>query len=60
MQQERFLFAVVNRIREMVNVTYGAGTWSEYVEKCLLFGFELLVAPYAVAHLKYSVSGEWL
>ena len=53
-----FLFAVVNRIREMVNVTYGAGTWNEYVEKYLLprlFGFELLVAPYAVAHLKLGL-----
>ena len=53
-----FLFAVINRIREMVNATYGAGTWSEYVEKCLLprlFGFELLVAPYAVAHLKLGL-----
>ena len=53
-----FLFAVVNRIREMVNVTYGAGTWGEYVEKYLLprlFGFELLVAPYAVAHLKLGL-----
>ena len=42
----------------MVNATYGAGTWSEYVEKCLLprlFGFELLVAPYAVAHLKLGL-----
>ena len=53
-----FLFAVINRIREMVNATYGAGSWSEYVDKHLLprlFGFELLVAPYAVAHLKLGL-----
>ena len=53
-----FLFAVINRVREIVNATYGAGAWSEYAEKCLLprlFGFELLVAPYAVAHLKLGL-----
>ena len=53
-----FLFAVVNRIQKIVHETYGAGAWSEYVEKYLLprlFGFELLVAPYAVAHLKLGL-----
>ncbi len=36
----------------------GAGAWNDYVEKKLLtrlFGFELLVAPYAVAHLKLGL-----
>ena len=53
-----FLFAVVNRVRETVSQTIGAGAWSGYVEKALLprpFGFELLVAPYAVAHLKLGL-----
>ena len=53
-----FLFAVVNQVREIVSRTIGRGAWSDYVEKRLLprlFGFELLVASYAVAHLKLGL-----
>ena len=53
-----FLFAVVNFVRDTVNQTIGAGAWSDYVGKYLLprlFGFELLVAPYTVAHLKLGL-----
>ncbi|MBM3235821.1 DNA methyltransferase [Candidatus Poribacteria bacterium] len=53
-----FLFAVVNLVRDTVTQTIGAGAWSNYVDKYLLtrlFGFELLVAPYTIAHLKLSL-----
>ncbi len=53
-----FLFAIVKRVYETVIKTIGAGAWSDYVEKRLLprlFGFELLIAPYAVAHLKLGL-----
>lgn len=51
-----FLHGVVDHIAE----TYAAnkGMWSAYVSQHLLprlFGFELLVAPYAVAHLKLGL-----
>jgi len=53
-----FLFAIVKSVYETVIKTIGAGAWSDYVEKKLLprlFGFELLIAPYAVAHLKLGL-----
>ena len=51
-----FLHGVVDHIAD----TYAAnkGMWSAYVSQHLLprlFGFELLVAPYAVAHLKLGL-----
>ncbi len=51
-----FLHGVVDHIAE----TFAAnkGMWSSYVSQHLLprlFGFELLVAPYAVAHLKLGL-----
>ncbi|MCK4283234.1 MAG: N-6 DNA methylase [Candidatus Brocadiae bacterium] len=53
-----FLYAVVDHIREWFREHNNAGLWSGYVRKHLLpriFGFELLVAPYAVAHLKLGM-----
>jgi predicted helicase len=53
-----FLFAVTNLVHEAVRTGIGEGTWNDYVEKKLLprlFGFELLVAPYAIAHLKLGL-----
>jgi predicted helicase len=51
-----FLYAVINHIR---NTFVGnAGEWSDFVRDHLLpriFGFELLMAPYAVAHLKLAM-----
>lgn len=50
-----FLHAVVQRIYEALKAQGMAGYWNSYVpEKLLprLFGFELLMAPYTVAHLK--------
>ena len=53
-----FLYAVVDRIRERFKSERNAGAWSAFVKEQLLprlFGFELLMAPYAVAHLKLGM-----
>jgi predicted helicase len=53
-----FLYAVVDLIREQFMQRGDAGMWSGYVREHLLprlFGFELLMAPYAVAHLKLGL-----
>ena len=53
-----FLLAVLDHIREYVTTHYGTGDWNQYVNAGLvkrLFGFELLVAPYTIAHLKLSL-----
>ena len=53
-----FLFAIVRQVHETVCRTYGPGAWRDYVHQKLLprlFGFELLIAPYAVAHLKLGL-----
>ena len=53
-----FLLAVLDHIREYVTTHYGTGDWREYINAQLvkrLFGFELLVAPYTIAHLKLSL-----
>jgi len=51
-----FLYMVINEIRRAF--AGQEGMWNDYVaEKLLkrLFGFELLMAPYAVAHLKLGL-----
>ncbi len=53
-----FLYGVVNHIRDQFRRQHDAGSWSGYVKDHLLprlFGFELLMAPYAVAHLKLGL-----
>ena len=53
-----FLYAVIDHIREEFVRQGNAGMWSGYVRKHLLpriFGFELLMAPYAVAHFKLGM-----
>ncbi len=53
-----FLYTVIEHIREQFMKKNDAGLWSGYVRKHLLprlFGFELLMAPYAVAHLKLGM-----
>ncbi len=53
-----FLYKVISLIREQFMQNDDAGMWSSYVREQLLprlFGFELLMAPYAVAHLKLSM-----
>ena len=53
-----FLYMVINEIYQTM-VSHGQqGTWNNYVTDKLLpriFGFELLMAPYAVAHLKLGL-----
>lgn len=54
-----FLYAVIARIRERFEGN--AGAWPGYVAEHLLprlFGFELLMAPYAVAHMKLGLELE--
>ena len=53
-----FLLAVLDHIREYVTTHYGTGDWNPYVNTQLvkrIFGFEILVAPYTIAHLKLSL-----
>ena len=53
-----FLLTVLDHIRGSVTETYGTGEWIQYVNAELvkrIFGFELLVAPYTIAHLKLSL-----
>ncbi len=51
-----FLYYVIGKIYEMFKSN--KGMWSSYVSQHLLprlFGFELLMAPYAVAHMKLGL-----
>ncbi|RKU17173.1 hypothetical protein C6501_04540 [Candidatus Poribacteria bacterium] len=53
-----FLLTVLDHIREYVITNYGTGDWNPYINAQLvkrIFGFELLVAPYTIAHLKLSL-----
>jgi len=53
-----FLFEVIEHIRERFEKKHQAGLWPAYVHEHLLprlFGFELLMAPYAVAHFKLGL-----
>ncbi|HEX5960978.1 MAG TPA: hypothetical protein VFY97_07000, partial [Rhodanobacteraceae bacterium] len=54
-----FLYAVIQKIR--ARFEGNAGAWPGYVAEHLLprlFGFELLMAPYAVAHMKLGLELE--
>ncbi len=53
-----FLYEVVNQIYRNLEDIGMANQWDNYVEENLLdrlFGFELLMAPYAIAHLKLGL-----
>jgi predicted helicase len=53
-----FLYMVINEIHQAIVGKGQQGLWNEYVAEKLLpriFGFELLMAPYAVAHLKLGL-----
>ena len=53
-----FLLTVLDHVREYITETYGVGEWTQYINAQLvrrIFGFELLVAPYTIAHLKLSL-----
>ena len=53
-----FLYAVINEIHQAIVSQGQQGLWNDYVSEKLLpriFGFELLMAPYAIAHLKLGL-----
>jgi len=53
-----FLYMVINEIHQANTDKGQQGMWNNYVAEKLLpriFGFELLMAPYAVAHLKLGL-----
>jgi hypothetical protein len=53
-----FLYAVIDLIRDEFMARNDAGMWSGYVRDHLLkriFGFEIMMAPYAVAHFKLAL-----
>ncbi|TET42932.1 MAG: DNA methyltransferase, partial [Dehalococcoidia bacterium] len=53
-----FLYMVINEIHEAMLSQKQKGMWNDYVAEKLLpriFGFELLMAPYAIAHLKLGL-----
>lgn len=53
-----FLYYVIRHIHEHLEAQGQLGGWSPYVRENLLpriFGFELLMAPYTVAHMKLGV-----
>ncbi|WP_119390703.1 type ISP restriction/modification enzyme [Taklimakanibacter lacteus] len=53
-----FLYSVVDFIRQQFIASGNAGMWPGYVKRHLLprlFGFEFMVAPFAVAHFKLSL-----
>ena len=53
-----FLLTVLEHIQEYVIKEYGGAEWEPYVNAELvkrIFGFELLIAPYTIAHLKLSL-----
>lgn len=53
-----FLYYVIRHIHDALQESGQGGTWSGYVREELLpriFGFELLMAPYTVAHMKLGI-----
>ena len=53
-----FLFSALDHIQDYVSTTEGTGSWNLYVNDNLvkrIFGFELLVASYTIAHLKLGL-----
>ena len=53
-----FPYAVIDHIRQGFMQSNNAGMWAGYVREHLLprlFGFELLMAPYVVAHFKLAL-----
>ena len=53
-----FLREVVAHVRETIKEKGMGGAWPDYVKNQLLprlFGFELLMAPYAICHLKLAL-----
>ncbi len=58
-----FLYEVVQQVHRRVVERSGGGVWRDYARERLihrLFGFELLMAPYAIAHLKLGLQLQQL
>ncbi len=53
-----FLYFVIEQIHQNMQEAGLAGVWPDYVKSKLLpriFGFELLMAPYTIAHMKLAI-----
>ncbi|MGA2771858.1 MAG: type ISP restriction/modification enzyme [Bryobacteraceae bacterium] len=53
-----FLYYIIDQIRDRFIQSGNTGLWASYIESQLLnrlYGFELLMAPYAVAHFKLAL-----
>ena len=53
-----FLYQIIRLLRKRYDDSGNAGQWSNFVKEHLihaLYGFELMMAPYAIAHLKLSM-----
>jgi len=53
-----FLYFTIQSIYQTVAGKYGDAAWPTYVQQSLLprvFGFELLMAPYTIAHMKLAM-----
>jgi predicted helicase len=58
-----FLYEIVRQVHAQVCQQLGAGQWADYAREHLLprlFGFELLMAPYTIAHLKLALELQHL
>ena len=58
-----FPYQIIRLLRERFAASESTGQWPAYVREHLihaLYGFELMMAPYAVAHLKFSMELEGL
>lgn len=58
-----FIYSVINQIYQNLESMGLGSCWNEYVSEQLLtrlFGFELLMAPYSIAHLKLGLQLESL
>jgi predicted helicase len=58
-----FLYEIVRQVHAQVCQHLGAGQWADYARQQLLprlFGFELLMAPYTIAHLKLALELQQL
>jgi len=53
-----FLYFVIQHIYDTLQAKGQAGTWNSYVKENLLqriFGFEILMAPYTICHMKLAM-----
>jgi predicted helicase len=58
-----FLYEIVRQVHAQVCEQLGDGQWADYARQRLLprlFGFELLMAPYTIAHLKLALELQQL